>query len=574
LRRLTFAIALTLALSPAVYAQDFQLKIIAFNDLHGFLQSPGKFSANAESPSVPVGGADYLAGYISQLKSQNPLNVVVSAGDLTGASPLIANLFHDEGTIEVANRLGLEINAVGNHEFDSGKQELLRKQHGGCSTRNEKGENTCQGKLVGTPVPFEGAHFKYLAANVVDAYTGKPILPAYEIKTYRGVKVAFIGLTLKEVPSMEIPATVADLRFTNEATAINTAVAELRKQGIKAIVVLIHQGGSQTTKPTADINACAGDLEGTPIRTIVGQLDDAVDLVISAHTHLAYICQIPNFAGRKIPVTSAAAFGRLLTDIDVTIDPKTRDIKSVAAHNTLVDRTNPAITPNPTIAKIVAGYDILTAPIVNRIVGTTSAEISKDLAPSYETPMGDLIADAQLEATRSPATGGAVVAFMNEGGIRAGLPSGQITYGDLFTAQPFGNSLITKTLTGAQIKILLEEQFKGCVINSPGETNPAPTSDRILEVSEGFTYTWSRSAAPCHKVDPASIKLNGITIDPAATYRVTANMIFADGGSEMPIMAHSTNRLVGINDIDAMTAYFSKHTPIAPTQPHRITVGP
>ena len=582
MRRSTFAIALTVvlstaALSCAARAQDFQLKIIAFNDLHGFLESPGKFSANAQSPAVPVGGAEYLAGYISQLKKRNPLNVVVSAGDLTGAGPLISALFHDEGTIEVANRLGLEINAAGNHEFDDGMQELLRKQHGGCSTEDTKektGKNTCQGKLAGTPVPFEGAHFKYLAANVIDASTGKLILPAYAIKTYRGIKVAFIGVTLKEVPSMEIPAAVADLRFTGEAAAINNAVAELRKQGIEAIVVLIHQGGLQSDKVSPDINACQGEMQGQPILPIVNQLDDAVDLVISAHTHQPHICNLPNSAGRKIPVTSAAAFGRLLTDIDVTIDPKTRDIKSVVAHNVLIDRTNTAITPDPAIASIVDHYAALTAPIVNRVVGSTSTEITKDLAPSNETPMGDLIADAQLEATRSPATGGAVVAFMNEGGIRAGLPSGQVTYGDLFTAQPFGNNLITKTLTGAQIKILLEEQFKGCVINSPGETNPVPSTDRPLQVSAGFTYTWSRSAAPCNRVDPASIKINGITVNPTSTYRVTANTIFADGGTELPIMAHGTDRVVGIHDIEAMTAYFTKHSPIAPTRLGRITVVP
>ena len=508
LRRLVYGIVFSLVGLSGACAQQFRLKIIAINDLHGNLESPGKFRASPDSPEVPAGGVDYLAGYIEQLKSENPDNVVVSAGDLTGASPLASNLFHDEGTIEAANRMGLEINAVGNHEFDHGLGELQRFQHGGCSTSDK---NSCKGAVVGTPLPFEGAKFEYLAANVFDTRTGKTIFPGYAVKTYHGVKVAFIGVTLKETPTIVVPKNVAGLRFADEAATINSTARELRRQGIESIVVLIHQGGYQKVEGPRDINACVGDMNGHPIRTIVGQLDDAVDLVISAHSHEPYVCQLPNRVGRKVVVTSASSYGRVVSDIDVTIDTKTRGITAVTAHNLLVDRTNPAIKPDAEVAHIVDGYAKLAAPIVNRVVGSVAGEITRTKSESGETPMGALVADAELEATSAPGSGGAQVALTNEGGIRAGLSEGKVTYGELFTAQPFGNNMVTMSLTGAQIKTLLEEQFKGCGMGAPaGE--PVPVIDRILQPSEGFSYSWSRSGAACNKVDAGSIRIGGVAV--------------------------------------------------------------
>ena len=581
LRRVAYAFAFSLAVLSAVRADDFKLKIIALNDFHGNLQSPGKFRANAQSPEVAAGGVDFLAGYIEHLKSQNPYNVVVSAGDLIGASPLVSALFHDEDTIETMNRLGLQFNAVGNHEFDKGKQELLRIQYGGCSTQDQ---NTCKGAVAGTPVPFEGAKFKYLAANVFDTATGKTLFPAYAVKTYNGVKVAFIGLTLKETPTIVTPSGVAGLRFTDEASTINAIVRQLRKQGIECFVVLIHQGGEQTTKGTPDINACEGDLNGSRIQSIVSKLDDAVDLVISAHTHAAYICQVPNSSGRKIFVTSAASYGRLLTEIDVTIDKKTKDVTGVAARNIVVDRTDATgIMPDTALKSIVDKYAALAAPIANREVGSVAADITRMRSAAGESSLGDLIADAQLEATSASDSGSAVVAFMNEGGIRAELPfasgvagvgNGNVTYGELFTVQPFGNSLVTMSLTGAQIKTLLEEQFTGCALDSPTGDTAAPSADRLLQVSEGFIYTWSRAGAECNKVDSSSIKINGVMIAPSAKYRVTVNSFLADGGDQFYVLRKGTDRLGGPQDLDAMTAYFAKHRSVAPGQPHRISVKP
>ncbi len=526
------AVMLALVAVGAVRAQEFRLKIIALNDLHGNLQSPGKFSAGPGAGAVDAGGVDYLAGYVGQLKSENPDNVVVSVGDLTGAGPLASNLFHDEGTIEAANRMGLEINSVGNHEFEKGMKELRRFQKGGCSALDA---NTCKGKLVGTPVPFEGAKFEYLAANVFDVKTGKTIFPGYAVKTYHGVKVAFIGVTTIETPVMSTASSVAGLRFADEATTINAIVRRLQGQGIESFVVMIHQGGYQKGSGARDVDACVGDLVGQPIRPIVGKLDDAVSLVLSAHSHEAYVCELPNKAGRKIPVTQASSYGRVVSDIDVTIDAKTKRVTAVKARNVVVDRTNSAIAPNAEIAGIVDGYAALAAPIVNRVVGSAAGVFTKAAAPGGESTMGDLIADAELEATSAAGNGGAQVAFTNPGGIRAGLDAGKVTYGELFTAQPFGNNLVTMTLTGAQIKTMLEEQFKGCGLGAP-EGEALPTIDRILQPSEGFSYTWSKSGAACDKVDAGSIKIGGSVVSASAKYRVTVNNLLADGGEELHVL--------------------------------------
>jgi 5'-nucleotidase len=367
-RRIALGVTLSLAVVGSAFAQSqtpVTIKIIAVNDFHGNLQSPGNFSANASSPSVASGGVEVLAGYVTDLKSKNPNNVVVSAGDLIGASPLISALFHDEGTIESMNRLGLDFNAVGNHEFDQGKDELLRMQKGGCHPTDVV--NTCRGVTVGTPVPFEGGKFKFLAANVVNTATGKTLFIPYGIKSFGGSRVAFIGMTLEDTPTIVTSTGVAGLRFNDEADTANALIPRLRARGVEAIVVLIHQGGFQSTPPsTPDINACVGGLSVDPIKDIVSNLDDAVDLVISGHTHAAYNCLLPNKAGRNIPVTSASSFGRLVTDIDMQIDPSNGQVLGVKATNIVVDRTNTKITPNATIQGIVDKYSTLVSPMANQ----------------------------------------------------------------------------------------------------------------------------------------------------------------------------------------------------------------
>jgi 5'-nucleotidase len=341
---------------------------------------------------------------------------------------------------------------------------------------------------------------------------------------------------------------------------------------------LIHQGGAQVAAGPVDINGCEGGLEASPIQAIVSHLDDAVGLVISGHTHAAYICQLANSSGRKIPVTSALSYGRVVTDIDVNIDAATQKFTSVTAKNILVDRTNPAITPNAEIKTLVDKYAAIAAPLANRKVGTITAEITNKINAAGESELGDVIADAQLDATRTSA--GAQIAFMNRGGIRTSLPyssksapDGIVTYGELFAIQPFGNSVVTMTLTGAQIKTLLEQQFKGCSLGFPPGKTANRFDNQILQVSGGFTYTWNPSGAACDKVEANSIRLNGTPIAAEQKYRVTVNSFLADGGDQMYEFTLGTERVTGGNDADALADYFTKHQQISPAEPNRIRVA-
>lgn len=584
------------------------VKLIGFNDYHGNLQTPGTFGVNTLVPAANrplVGGAEYLAAYVARLKAQNPLNAVVGAGDVIGASPLISALFFDEPAVETLNRIGLEFNAVGNHEFDKGSAELKRLQSGGCKlTNGQHDPNSCKGLGSGAPGSFDGAKFKWLSANVYETATGRPLLAPYGIKTFNGVKVAFIGMTLVGTPGIVTPTGVAGLEFRDEADTVNALVPRLRAQGIEAIVVLVHQGGFQSSPNVGDINGCDGNLKNadgsaSDIAKIVARLDNAVDLVISGHTHAAYNCSagtldvtsvggvavstprptgLPNGSGRLVPVTSASAFGRVLTDIDLSIDPRTRDVVAVAATNRLVDRTDAAITAaivaDPSVQDLVSGYNALVSPLAGQVIGSIAKALPNTANGAGEMPAGSLIADAQLQATQPASLGGAVMAFMNAGGVRnpGFAPAGasypyNVTYGDAFTVQPFGNSLVTMTVTAQQLKDVLEQQFAGCL---------GQTAQRVMQVSNGLKYSWSAAAAPCSKIvdvtltptdvtqtpplvtaAPDTIVANGVVLDPSKTYRITVNNFMATGGDGFTVLLGGTSLLGGAQDIDALTAYLN-----------------
>lgn len=546
------------------------VRVIGFNDFHGNLQSPGTFGVNLSVPPAQrpaVGGAEYLAGHVAKLKSQNPLNVVVGAGDFIGATPLISALFNDEPSVEVLNRIGLEFNAVGNHEFDKGAAELLRLQNGGCKPNDV---NSCKGAAAGTPVPFEGAKFQWLAANVVSTATGRPLLPPYGIKRFGKLKVAFIGMTLEETPTIVTPSGVAGLQFKDEAETVNALIPRLRDQDVKAIVVLVHQGGFQSGA-LQDINGCDGNLAGSSIAGIVSRLSDKVDAVVSGHTHAAYNCRLPNASGRLIPVTSSSAFGRALTTLDLVIDTRTRDVKSATAVNNLVDRSDATVTPNAEITSIIAGYNSLVSPIANQVIGSITESLPNTAIDSAcNMPAGDLIADAQLAATQPVGFGEAEIAFMNRGGVRnpgfnfnqsVGEGDGNVTYGEAFTVQPFGNSLVTLSLTRQDIKNVLEQQFAGC-------RGQSATNTRVMIPSVGFTYSFDGSKPCDQRVSNVQLTVNGLTstlvdangavLDPLRTHRVTVNNFMATGGDGYTTFLNGTNLLGGAQDIDALVAYFAQ----------------
>jgi 5'-nucleotidase len=558
--RRTFSILLVMALLvvPFISVQasgkgpkgTIDVQILAFNDFHGNLEPPS--GSGGLISGIPAGGVEYLATHVKQLSATNPNTVLVSAGDLIGATPLLSALFFDEPTIEAFNLIGLLYNTVGNHEFDKGIAELTRMQDGGCHPE--------YGCLDGDS--FDGAAFRFLAANVVYAKNGKTIFPAYRIQSFAGAKVAFIGVTLKATPTIVTPSGVAGLEFLDEVETVNALIPRLQKQGIEAIVVLLHEGGSQGV-PSAVLNINACENFSGPVVDIVTGFDPAVDVVITGHTHGAYNCEI---AGKL--VTGAASGGRILTDIDLTIDRGTGHALSMQAENRIVTRD---VDKDPALTALIDKYKTLSAPFANRVIGSITADILRAANAAGESALGDVIADAQLAATAPAGYGNAVMAFMNPGGIRADLldnqisggeQPGEVTYAEAFTVQPFYNSLVVMTLSGAQIHTLLEQQWVG---------QPSP---RILQVSAGFSYTWSASAPAGSKVDPASIMLNGVPVDPGAYYRVTVNSFLADGGDNFLVLKEGTDRLGGDLDIDALVAYFGANSPVAPGPQNRITVVP
>jgi 5'-nucleotidase len=520
--------------APAARAEEtgpIDLTILAINDLHGNLKSPGKLKIEdpadpSKTIEVPVGGVEAMATLVKEKRAKSKNSVFVAAGDLVGASPLLSALFADEPTIESLSLMGLELSAVGNHEFDKGVVELLRKQNGGCSS-----DKACLALH-----PFMGAKYRYLAASTIDKKTGEPILPPYAIKTFEGVPVGFVGLALKGVPQLVSPSGIAGVEFRDEAETVNALVPKLRAQGVEAIVVLIHEGGF----PTGGRNDCPG-ISG-PIVDIVKKLDPAVRLVISGHTHKAYVCDID---GRL--VTSGDKFGSMVTEIGVTIDRTTKKIVETRAAN-LVVRSD-AIAPDAEQTALVSAYEKVAGPLIARPVGRIAETLRKEDTPSGEFALGSLIADAQLAATREAEGARAEIALTNAGGIRTDLvkktEDGTVTYGDVFAVQPFGNQLVTMTLSGADLHEVLEQQWRD---------QPKP---RVLQVSKGFTYAWSASKPIGARVDSASMKLDGKPIEAKKTYRVTVNAFLADGGDGFTSLRKGRDTVTGMFDVEALEKYIA-----------------
>lgn len=535
-------IALLTACATPRPTTPVQVKILAINDFHGNLRPPqGGIRIRdpqdaSKTVNVSAGGSEHMATALNELRAKNPNHIFVAAGDLVGATPLTSALFHDEPTIESMNLMGLEASAVGNHEFDKGSVELLRLQRGGCHP-----SEGCKG-----PQAFGGAKFRYLGAGIVDTRSGNPLLPSYHIKLFQGIPVAFIGLTLKETPTIVVPAGVAGLQFGDEAETVNALVPRLRQQGIEAIVVLIHEGGL----PTGDYNECPG-ISG-PIVDIVKKLDRAVDLVVSGHTHRAYNCRIDDRL-----VTSADKYGTVVSEIDITLDPKTGDVTQARADNLIV-RTD-RFAKDAAQTQLIATYEQLAAPLAKRVVGRLGAPLTRDESPAGEMPVGQVIADAQLAATGDA---GAQIALMNPGGVRANLngdPSGQVRYEDLFAVQPFYNNLVTLTLTGAQLQAALEQQW----LNQP--------RPRVLQVSRGFSYSWDNGKPPGQRVVPGSLKLNGVPIDAQQQLRVTVNGFLAGGGDNFSVFKRDGRDLrTGLMDVDALERYVSAQGTVAPVTTPRI----
>jgi len=575
---------------PHHHSALMPIQLLSFNDFHGNLEPPAGSSGRnvvdhkidpATGKPVDVtadaGGAAYLATHLAQARKGHPNSLTVAAGDIIGASPLLSAAFHDEPTIESMNKLGLDVTAVGNHEFDEGYKELQRMAHGGCIADGPNGannQNSCPDHT------FQGAKFDYLAANVKYAGTNQTILPSYSIKNVHGAKIGFIGMTLKDTPSIVTASGVAGLEFSDEVQTANKLVPVLKRKGVNAIVVLIHQGGlpdkqkwtDPATGTTYDVNpnydyACGkgGTLAASsPILPIAANLDPAIDMVISGHTHQPYVCSVKDPTGRPRLLTSASSFGRLFTETDLLYNRRTNDIVrgSVKGSNLQVSRD---VTPDPAQTSLIDLYKNLVTPIASKVIGHISTDVTAAQNDAGESALGDLIADAQL-ADPSVVTGGQtpVIAFMNPGGIRTDLtaanskygePTGDVTYEEAFNVQPFNNYLVSMTLTGQQIYDLLAQQVTGA--------NAA--ARKVLQVSKGFTYQLGSAGA----VD-GSVKLNGTPINKAAPYRIVTNNFLSDGGDGFPAFTSGTSKYFGGLDIDAFAAYLTAKSPYTPGPVTRI----
>ena len=526
------AAALLLSACATQPRSPVELNLVSFNDFHGHLDAT-KFEythfADNVARAEQAGGIDNIAAALQAWRKEDKDLLFIAAGDLVGASPAMSSLWADEPSIEALSMAGLFASSVGNHEFDQGRAELLRQQHGGCAS--VRPDRACK-----LSPQFSGAGFTYLAANVLDSQTRQPLLPAYKIADVKGIKVGLIGAVLKDTASMVLQSGIAGLAFVDEADAVNKVIPEMRAKGAQVFVLMIHEGGG--TKEPFDKPECS-ELKG-PIIDIARRLDPAIRLIVSGHTHKGFQCVVE---GRT--VTQAAMGGHVLSRIKMLVDPVNADVRKIEVHNVVV---KPGMyPPDQKVAAYLAdararSTDALTRPLAK--VGVRS--IGRKPSPAGESALGDLIADSVLAATRGE---GVQIAFMNAGGMRQDLDVGAdlvATMGQAQIVLPFGNTLVAMDLTGAQIRELLDQQWV-----RPGAADPS-----VLQISNGFSYRWNPAAPRGQRVIPGSLMLHGVPLDEGKTYRVAGNNFLAEGGDNFPAFKQAKNkRDTNVRDLDAFSTY-------------------
>jgi 5'-nucleotidase len=488
-----------------------------------------------------LGGAARMGATLTALRSGKAHSITVAAGDLIGASPLESAYFLDEPSIAALSRMGLDLAAVGNHEFDRGTAELRRIQDGGCAAFTAR--EPCRLE------PFAGAGFTYLAANVVDE-GGATLFPGTALRQFGTAKVGFIGMTLRGTQALVSPAATAGYSFADEAETANAQARRLREAGADAVVLLIHEGG--WVDPSFNERGCPG-LNGS-IVPILERLDPAIRLVVSGHTHSAYVCEMPASDGSARLLTSAGRYGNFVTEISLSVDPVADAIVGFEALNRPVRES---AGEQPEVAALVERYVAATAPIAARVVGRIEGSLEA-AGRDVDFPLANLIADAQLAATRDQANGAAQMAFINSGGLRlrfAPAADGSVTYGQVFALQPFGNTLVVLELTGAQIARLLEQQFN--------DETPARVRQSLLIPSAGLTFAYDRKRPSGSRV--VALALDGVPITPDRTYRVTVNNFLASGGDGFSVLTEGEVVAEGGLDLDALEAFIAQGVRIAPT---------
>ena len=537
-----------------------ELQVLAINDYHGHLQDTTAGKVEGED----AGGSEYLSTKLKELRAGHGNSFTVAAGDLIGGSPFFSGFFHDEPSVESLNAMQLDVSGVGNHEFDEGVDELLRMQYGGCHPVDD---------CYFPNEPYAGADFPWLAANVVDEDGDTP-LPPYWIANVQGVKVAFIGMTLEATNTLVAASGIEGYTFLDEAETANSLIPELQQQQVEAIIVLLHEGGIPNP---VEVDGCSG-ISG-PILAINDALSPAIDAIITGHTHLPYNCLLPDPEGMERPVTSAYSFGRVVTEMNLVLNRLTkvfeRGMSTVMNHAVIQNE----LVPDPALTAVIDKWAPLAEDIGSLEVGMITADINRGGNPTgsdrgVESPAGNLVADAQQWSTSAA---GAVVAFMNPGGVRSDLTfadssgegDGVVTFSEAQTFQPFNNTLYTFPMSGAQIIAVLEEQCQ-----------PAGSSRPFLHlgVSEGFTYDLATTivAGDCISISVTNVEVNGVPLDASAEYMVTVNNFLADGGDNFTTFGtiDPSLRIDGGNDLDALINYLSSFSPVDPPETDRVNEIP
>ncbi|MBG6093235.1 bifunctional metallophosphatase/5'-nucleotidase [Actinomadura viridis] len=556
-RRLTMACGVAVAAVMAVAAQPAaarpaptaSVRLLSLNDFHGNLEPPSGSSGTAVDETgapVPAGGAAYVATHLQRLRNRDTLTV--AQGDMIGATPLISAAYHDEPSVEFLGKVGVTASAVGNHEFDEGYRELQRIQNGGCHP-----VDGCSPAGA-----WKGAAFDYLGANVVKEETGRHVVKPWTVRRINGVQVGFIGVVTKTTPTIVSADGIKGLEFQDEVDAANRAARELKRRGVRSMVLLVHEGDQVPSGQRPD--AC-GVVPGAGTR-IARDADPEIDMVLAGHTHQQYVCSVPDPKGRPRLYSSGSSFGRVITQIDFRVDRRSGDVvrSSMKGDNHVVTRDVPA---DPATDAFVKTWKDRVSEVANKPVGRITADLTRTPTAAGETALGDVIADAQLASMKEH---GAQIAVMNPGGVRADLVhkasgsegDGVVTYGEAFAVQPFSNVMGVASLTGARLDALLEQQWTAA-------------GEKILQPSATLRFTIDRSRPVGDRV--SNITVDGAPVDPAATYKVAANNFLLGGGDGFSVFTDDKNPVLGPVDLDAFVAYLGTASPVAPPALDRISGG-
>ncbi|WP_025698695.1 bifunctional 2',3'-cyclic-nucleotide 2'-phosphodiesterase/3'-nucleotidase, partial [Paenibacillus forsythiae] len=496
-------------------AQDVEVHLIGINDFHGQLDTTSVVGGKN------VGSAAVLAAYLKQARVQHENSLLFHNGDSVGASAPVSSLERDEPTHEWMNLMKFDVGTLGNHEFDQGVAALRSQIFGGVDPKNDK-------------VVHAGADFDYINANAVDSATGKPIINPYVIKEIGGVKIGFIGVVTKATPSKVSPAGTAGIRFLSpdeEVQAIGKYAAELQDKGVQTIVVLAHDPAS--TKGDSTTGEAADLAHALP-------LDSPVDVIVAGDNHA-----LANGVVNGKLIVQAYSYGTAFEDIKLVIDHATGDVKSQSA--TVTTTYQDGVTPDPETAALVNKYLNL-HPELTQPVGTTDGTVTRTDAYNNESALGNLIADAMLKADFGDGKGSADFAFMNPGGIRADLPKGNVSFGDLAKIQPFGNTLVKLTLTGAQIKTLLQQQWGGKADGTP--------DTKTLQIS-GLKYTANMYLPVAERIAGLT-KADGTPISMTQKYTAVVNNFMAAGGDNYKVLTEASDSVAGPVDLDVFYDYIVK----------------